>query len=280
MHHDAARRADYYDDPWLYDVLHAPGTAEDVAVIERLARRHVRTARRSTKLNFLEPACGSGRYVIALARRGNRAAGFDLSAGMIAYACERAARLKLSRRATFFEARMERFRAPFPADVAINPINSIRHLGSDRAMRTHLDAVRRALRPGGVGIYIVGISLCAYGLEQETEDVWKARRAGLRVSQVVQYLPPPAAGAHSRRTGDRREQVISHITVRRGESESHVDSTYWLRSYNRAQWERLIDSAGWSVLEVANQEGRRARVREPGYFNYVLAPGKRSVKAR
>ena len=49
------------------------------------------------------------------------------------------------------------------------------------------------------GIYIVGLSLCAYGLEAETEDVWRGRRGRTAVVQVIQYAPPTGSAAGSSR---------------------------------------------------------------------------------
>jgi SAM-dependent methyltransferase len=260
-----SRTADFYADPLVYDVLHAPGTRDDVSALLRIVRQFVRGRR---PLRLLEPACGSGRFVVELAARGHHAAGFDRSARMVTYAKARAKERGLGPRARFFPADMRTFargrRLP-PFDVAFNLINSIRHLPSDAAMVEHLRQVRSALRPGGV--YLVGLSLCAYGLESETEDVWRGARGPLRVTQVVQYLPPPG-----REGSSRNERVVSHMTVtRRGLPPVHVDSTYQLRGYDLEQWRRVAARAGMPVVACVASDGRRrCEPVEPGYYVFAL----------
>ncbi len=261
-----SRTADFYADPLVYDVLHAPGTRDDVAALLRIARRFVPGRE---PLRLLEPACGSGRFVIDLAARGHECTGFDLSSDMIRYANARARERGLGRLARFFVADMRTFvagRRMRPFDVAFILINSIRHLPSDAAMVDHLRQVRSALRPGGV--YLVGLSLCAYGLESETEDVWRGSRGGVSVSQVVQYLPPPGDRGRAR-----NERVVSHMTVtRRGCPPMHLDSTYVLRGYDLAQWRAVTARAGMRIIGCVASDGRReCEPAEPGYFVFALS---------
>lgn len=261
-----SRTADFYADPLVYDVLHAPGTRGDVAALLRMVRRFVPGRE---PLRLLEPACGSGRFVLDLAARGHRCTGFDLSPLMVKYAKARAKERNLGGLATFLAADMRSFadgRRLRPFDAAFNLINSIRHLPSDAAMIDHLRQVRSVLRPGG--IYLVGLSLCAYGLESETEDVWRGRRGPLSVSQVVQYLPPPGREGRAR-----NERVVSHMTVtRRGMEDVHVDSTYPLRGYDLAQWRTVTSRAGMPIVACLASDGRReCTPAEPGYFVFALS---------
>lgn len=275
---DAAQHL--YADPHVYDVLHDDQTASDLRILERLARRAAAIGPGPTlpagPLRWLEPACGSGRYLLALARKGHDAEGFDISPAMVAYARSRARELGLARRARARVARMERFaRAPGSVHIAFNLINSIRHLGSDRALIEHLRRVGRSLHPAGS--YVVGISLSAYGLEQPSEDVWKGKRGPLRVSQVVQFVPPTDA---SRGPWARRERVFSHLTITGAGREEHRDSRYWLRTYNQAQWEACIAKAGLRVALIADGAGVVCLPHEPGYFLYALCPALSAASLR
>lgn len=266
------RHVDFYSIPHLYDILHRRGTASDVRVAMKLQARFV--PRRAGPRTWLEPACGTGRYLRYASRLGIDGVGFDISPTMIRYAT-RAARGRVlagvRRRGAlrFYVARMEDFdrthRVP-RIDLAYNPINTIRHLGSDRAMTDHFRGVSRVLRADGV--YVVGISLCAYGLESPTEDVWSGREGTTRVVQVVQYLPPTG----SRGEAARAERVISHLTVTRRGRERHINSTYALRSYDLTQWESVLDASGMDVVGVTDGDGIDATPMGPGYFLYVLRP--------
>jgi hypothetical protein len=120
------------------------------------------------------------------------------------------------------------------------------------------------------GVYIVGLSLSAYGLESVSEDVWIGTRRGTTVTQVVQYEPPDidATGAAAR-----RERVISHLTItRKGADDEHRDSSYWLRTYNLAQWTALIARSGWHIAATFANTGKRAKPSEPGYFLFAMTP--------
>lgn len=290
-----------YTDPKVYDVLHGPETAGEVRLLRRLA---VRLDCDGAASVWLEPACGSGRLLRAAAKHGVRGYGFDISAPMIEYARESAAKLgerrgrkkaaKTSKTGTanaakpsaaaskapkFFVADMRGFEAaaerefgkPLPkADMAFNLINTIRHLGDDRAMLDHFEAVARVLKPGAA--YVVGISLCSYGNEFESEDVWTGSRGGLRVTQTVQYLP--ASGR--RGEGARAERVISHLTVIDSKAapgepvERHIDETYALRSYDLKQWNELIAKSAVRVAATFDGDGKPIEPSEPGYVLYGL----------
>jgi SAM-dependent methyltransferase len=251
----------FYDDPAIYDLLSSPGTAAEVEGLLSIARRYagMPAGRRGRKLRWLEPACGSGRYLRALAARGDRVCGFDSHATMIAYARARGRRLGIERRARVVEADMRCFAALVGLsqfDVAFNLFNSIRHLESDAALLAHLREMARALRPGG--IYAVGLSLTRYGLDPVEEDVWDARRGGCRVRQVVQYLPPgtgPESASAPVRPA-RFEQVVSHLAIERRSGTEHRDHTYRLRCYDEAQWRRVVGRSPLRWVASVDGSGR------------------------
>lgn len=245
----------FYDQPALYDVLHTAGTAAEVRGLLHVSER----LGLDPAGPWLEPACGSGRYLRAAVARGVRIAGFDLSPAMIDYARERL-RGADGRLYRLGVAGMEGFDAALLApgwrfELAFNPINTIRHLESDAAVLVHLARVRDALRPGGV--YAVGISQSAYGLEQPSEDVWEGKRGPLHVRQVVQYTPPSTPDA------DRFELVHSVLAVTRPGGNTIIPSSYALRCYDRAQWEAIVGASGFEVAGWADEGG--AAIEPPGH---------------
>ena len=263
----------FYSDARVYDILHGPGTLDDLKMLERVERIAARASGGSSgpaamlkqQRTWLEPACGSGRYLLAASKRGRKVIGFDLEPGMIDYCNACAAKLDAAarKRCTFAVADMTDFAAIASAgtvDFAFNLINTIRHLPTDAAMIAHLKQVRATLCRGGV--YVVGISLSAYGLETATEDVWSGKRGTTTVTQVVQYEPPVGA-----RGGSRVERVFSVVTVKSPKGEQQMSSTYGLRTYSRAQWERVIERAGMRVLCTVDGDGHD---HEPGALGYAI----------
>ena len=252
---------DPYAHPGVYDILHTPGTAHEVDLLERLFRTHAPGLRG----RWLEPACGTGRYLRVLAGRGYRGTGIDLDRHMLAYAEQRLRRRGLLGRVRLIEADMAAFADHLPPHshaVAFNLVNSLRHLLDGRQVRQHFDEVRRVLHPDGV--YVVGISFSRYGEEEPSEDLWTARRGNCSVRQVVQYLPPDRQ--------HRREIVLSHLQIDRPSGRQTLDSRYELRSYDERQWDALLRRAGWRRLGAIDDQGRDVAGRILNYQLEVLRP--------
>ncbi len=260
-----------YADAMIYDILHTPGTASELDALERIAARSVRTSpaqSKSDQQSWLEPACGSGRCVRLAASRGTPCVGFDLDEGMIAYANDRLARTDAEVDASAVVADMRTCvddgaipEATF--DFAFNTINSFRHLMSDRDAIAHLEQIARALRPGGV--YAVGLSTTAFGLEFPSEDVWHAARGSVSITQTVQYIPPTGKTG-----GARAERVLSHLMIERPSGIEHRDSTYALRAYSLDQWLALIAESPLGLIEVTDDAGHPCDPGESGYRIYIL----------
>lgn len=259
---------DWYETCSWYDILHGAGTAQEVDGLERVGARFVECSWRGG-MRWLEPACGSGRFLRVIAGRGGVVYAFDRSEAMASYA--RASLERRGLRGRVWVDEMEAFTVPgrVRAHMAFNLINTVRHLMTDESMLAHLACVARALRPGGV--YALGLNLSAYGAERESEDVWVGRRGSCEVTQVVQYLPP------DRRR--RRERVINHLTVVTPRRERHLDNQYDLRSYSGPQWGRLLGASAMAPVGVVDEAGRdHGSVREwlregmSGYGIWVLRP--------
>lgn len=286
-----------YTETVLYDVLMTDGTAHELDLLERFARRYVRPPGRARggggaagrgahaasaaasgaarpwrgpgvppwANRWLEPACGTGRLLRLAAARGRRIAGFDASEAMVDYTRAALRRRGLARRGRAFVADMTDFLGPVrpgSVDFAFNLVNSIRHLGSDRAMLDHFAQMARAVRPGGV--YVVGLSLTDYVNERPDEDLWQGARGRLHVKHLVNYLPPePGPRA-------RAERVISHLTVRRPSGVTHLDAVYDLRCYDEPQWLRLLARSPWERAAVLDIKGRPAAGKKLPYQHEVL----------
>jgi SAM-dependent methyltransferase len=252
-----------YADARIYDILHTPGTAEEVDGLVRTealfshANSHSRL--------WLEPACGTGRYLRVARARGINCLGFDLSADMIDYARTRAARASSNAHERYFVASMCDFARDIhrPVSFAFNLINTIRHLDSDTAMLEHFEQIAQVLSPKG--IYAVGVSLSHYGQENPSEDVWKGARGPCRVRQVVRFTPP---------TRGRKEQVDSRLTVTTPTGRSRHKSTYFLRTYSQKQWLSLIARSHLRLVETVDPNGSPTPVPEVGYAVFLLGPAR------
>lgn len=239
-----------YSDPFVYDIVHADATEEQVTALRRLAAGWDLTPADGV---WLEPACGSGRLLDALAAHGYSVAGFDREPAMVDYA-----RRRLGARGRVELADLVAFVPPFErgsVEVAINLINTIRHLDSDDALLAHLLQIDAALTE--TGRYVVGISLCDYSERLADEDVWRGESEGVSVVQVVQALPPGRK---------REERIISHLIIQREDQAEpeHRDDRYSLRSYSPEEWSDVIERSSLVIDEVFDIFGEPAEL-DVGY---------------
>jgi SAM-dependent methyltransferase len=223
----AYQTLDWYEAPRWYDAIFDVGTATEADFLEGAFARHG-TARVRGARRVLEPACGSGRLVVELARRGWQVTGFDASRAMLDFAAERLTAEGLSAR--LLEARLESFRLPPRFHLAHCLVSTFKYLLSEEHAVAHLNGVAGALVQGG--IYVLGFHLSDYrhgGIERER---WTAQSHGADVTCTIQGWPP------DRRR--RREKVRSRLRVVRGGEEQRFETSWDFRTYDAAQVRRLL----------------------------------------
>lgn len=121
--------------------------AHELPFLERLFEQH-------SVSRVLDTACGTGHHALALAQRGYRAAGADLSAPMIERARQHAAALRLD--VPFAVAGLgelashESVQGAMPWDAALCLGNSLPHLLTGSAVAQALTDFAALLRPGGL----------------------------------------------------------------------------------------------------------------------------------
>jgi SAM-dependent methyltransferase len=216
----------WYDDPEYYDLIFGADTKLEADFIEAVALRL--SGRRCRRV--LEPACGTGRLVVELARRGHDVTGFDLSDASLRFARRRLAAAR--RRARLSRAALQRFSFPRRFDLAHCLVSTFKYLLDEASARHHLRCVARALDKGG--FYLLGIHLSEYGERGLTRERWVARRGEMEVVCNIQVWPP------DRRK--RTERVRSRLVVRRGGATRHLETNWLFRSYGVRQMRSLLKS--------------------------------------
>lgn len=234
-----SRTPAFYSDPALYEIVHADDTADEVWMLDRVAREHG-----GGGLSALEPACGTGRYLAGLRRHGWSVAGYDLSSKMVAYARRRLPGADVRR------GDMVSFKPGRRYDLVFNLLSTFRHLMTDRDALAHLRVSAAALNPGGV--FVLGLDLASYGEDVPDEETWTARRGGRTWRHVMMTLPP------DRRR--RRERIINFVTRPDGRV---LESAYDLRSYDAGELEALLAKSPLTIAAVYDYGGRAARLGGP-----------------
>lgn len=217
----------WYEEPLFYDIIFDTGTRAEGAFLAAVYARFVRSGGR----RVLEPACGTGRLVAELARRGFLVTGFDASDGALRFARRRLRKRKL--RARLVRATMEGFALRGPFDLAHCLVSTFKHLPTEAAARAHLRRIARALAPGG--IYVLGLHLTDYADRARSRERWVADRDGVHVVCTIQGWPP------ERRR--RRERVRCRLVARADGRERRLESEWWFRTYGPRQLRALLRSA-------------------------------------
>lgn len=255
-------RFDLYDHPGWYDILFTRGSAAVVRGLVRVASKWTAPTRRPA---WLEPACGTGRLLLPAARQGLRVTGYDLSPAMVGYTRERLRPFGRSARVVVADmVNAHEILDGARHDLAFTLDNSIRHLSDEAAISRHLESTARLVKR--TGCYVLGLSFHDPARAGVSEDVWTGRRGRTRVTQMVQFEPPPA---RSRR---RHEQVVEHVTIEEAHGVRHHDAVWKLLLIERRQWDRLVAASPWDWVATLDATGSPI---EPGVFDYqwlVLKP--------
>jgi SAM-dependent methyltransferase len=240
---------DWYEAPLYYDIIFDSDTPRECDFLVALMRRHVRDLFPLA----LEPACGTGRLLSELAKRGVRASGFDASDGMIAFARRRLREAGV--RAPVRKAMMQDFRYRKPFDFAFCLVSTFKHLLTEEDAAAHLRCVAAALKPGGV--YALGFHLTDYRRTRPETEQWSAERDGVRVVCTIE------GGAPDART--RLEPVRSLMVVRgRGGETRRFESRWSFRTYNAHEFRTLLKRA--PELEHVETYGFNMRIDRPIAF--------------
>mgnify|MGYP001093532569 CR=1 FL=1 len=163
-----------YDLPEYYDIAFSWDITREIENLQRCFQKHGASPVR----RLLEPACGTGRFLVAFALRGYKLVGYDNNPGMIEYAWRRVAEQGLEDSVEVFVGDMRTAGVGRAFDAAFNPINSLGYLLSDGDVLAHLRNTGNALRKGGV--YIVQLN-CASEMLGSHRGAWVSERGGTRI---------------------------------------------------------------------------------------------------
>lgn len=228
---------DWYDTPLYYDIIFDADSAKEADFMETIMRRHS-GVKGNGPWRVLEPACGTGRLLLALAQRGHKVSGFDANPNMLDYARRRLARKK--RRAELWQDRLEDFSPPSKTrfDLAHCLVSTFKYIQDEEGAVSHLRHVANALRRGG--LYLLGIHLTDYSCVYGDQERWKEERDGIRVVCNTRTWPPDRKS--------RQERLRTRLKITR-EGKTWTQETKWtFRTYDARQVRSLLKKV--SALEL------------------------------
>lgn len=225
----------WYDYPQYYDLAFRDVTKDEARFLEAAFDKYAL----HPVHRILEPACGSGRLVAEMASRGYDVEAFDLSEPALRYLRQRLRRRGLT--AHVFRADMTDFSLEQPVDAAFCTMNTFRHLLTEEAARSHLQAVARAVVPGG--LYILGLHVFPPDADNECVERWSAKHGTTRVTVTLRATP-----LNLRK---RLERIRISMRVHKRNESFRLQDEFALRTYTARQLRRLLASAPqWEPLDV------------------------------
>lgn len=225
----------WYDHPHYFDLIFRDETEAEVEFFQQAFERFVP----GTVRRLLEPGCGSGRLVVAMAALGYEVTGLDLSQPMLDYLEMRLREENLTAQAVVGDMTAMQFDQEF--DAAFCTFNTFRHLTDKQDAISHLRSVADNLRDGG--IYILGLHLIPKDADPNCTEKWKASDADVKLKAKLKVID------FNRKT--RQEQLRVTIKAKRSDGEVHrLESEFPLRIYTPKQAKKLLAKVN-DVFEIA-----------------------------
>lgn len=228
--------ASWYDHPQYFDMVFRNETAAEVKFFEQAFDRFA--SGRVKRL--LEPGCGSGRLVAAMAARGYDVTGLDLSQPMLDYLARRLKRRGLKGHLVRGDMTSMQFNGKPKFDSAFCTFNTFRHLTEESDAVAHLRSVADNLRSGG--LYILGMHLIPMDADPECTERWQAAHGGTKVNVTLRVID------FNRNTRKEMLRVSVKAQKRSGKVE-RIRSEFPLRIYTPAQARRMFQKVN-DVLEI------------------------------
>ena len=209
-----------YDHPKYYDLAFRAESLKETRFLIGCFHRFVRFRVQSV----FEPACGTGRVLLKLAKSNFTVGGNDINPHAINYCRTRFKRHRLNARLAI--ADMRNFHLSYAVDSAFNLVNTVRHLPTQAAFEAHLHAVAQTLRKDGV--YILGLHLVPKRYRwRGLVDAWHVQHGRLRLKVAQQTI--------ALNLDTRRERIQSTIDIIRPLKRQRLIDEFDLRTYSLDQ---------------------------------------------
>jgi SAM-dependent methyltransferase len=218
----------YSDEAELYDIAFGWDVSEEAAwLVERLGPE--------CRI-VLEPGCGSGRMLEALAAHGLEVVGLDISESMLALARARGGKV--------VRADMRNFDLGRRFDGAVCPISTVGLVGT-KGLASHLEAMARHLERGGR--YLVQQGVFPSDAELWRSE-WEAERDGVRLHVVWEAV--------DRDPAQLRERSRSRVEVLGGPRAGEVvEDEHEIAFWTVEAWRNAIAASPFT--QTACYEDRR-----------------------
>lgn len=167
-----------YNLPQYYNIAFSWDLSKEIKLFQELFNKYIPFEVK----NILEPACGTGRFLVCLPKYGYHITGYDNNISMIDYAKKQITNAGFQNKATAIVEDMKTARFKEKFDIAINSINSLGYLLSDNDIIKHFYNTGESLKKEG--IYIVHLACAWNKLKTNEDEGWIMERDRIRVKTI------------------------------------------------------------------------------------------------
>ncbi|MEM3466570.1 MAG: class I SAM-dependent methyltransferase [Candidatus Jordarchaeales archaeon] len=195
---------------------------------------------------ILEPACGSGVFLLAFPRYGYQVVGYDISPEMVEYANEKIRRAGLQSMAKAVVGDMANMKFSEKFDAAIIAINSLGYLQTDDKLLSHFKCMSESLVDGG--LYIVELSCACQNIENERrpDETWVAEEGSVKVEAT--WRP------YRYDTTKKLRYVNFKMKVQDSGRVFELEEEHVLRLWYYDDLKKLAEESGFSIKAIYTQE--------------------------
>ncbi len=230
--------SNWYDFPKYYDVAFSHEMHDELAFLKAICRAY----NYKGDLHLLEPACGTGRLLVPLAKAGYKCTGIDINPNSLKYLREKLQRQGLE--AAVLQSDISDFKLNSTFDIAYCTVDSFRHLLTEKAALSHLASVARALNMNG--IYILGMHLLN-GKDIHSRIVhWTHSRGRLLLKTSMSMV-----ALNKKKRRETLKVVMQPVTKEKKEKHKFQ---YDLRTYTLKQFQSLLAKSGSFRIITAYNE--------------------------
>lgn len=207
--------------------------------------------------SVLEVACGTGRVLLPIARRGVSITGIDRSPAMLDRCRKRLAEEDedVQRRVTLHQADMRDFDLAETFALAIVPFRPLQHLLTVGEQLSTLRSIHRHLDPGGHLVFDVFNPHIARLAGGATDEIQDTPEVALPDGSSFHRTGRVTAVRIGEQIGD--SELVYYVTLPGGETERRVHE-FQMRWYWRHEVEHLLERSGFALEAVFGNFDRSA----------------------
>lgn len=169
-----------YDFPKYYNVAFSWDNSNEIDLFQMIFEKYVPYEVK----NILEPASGSGRFLMSFPKYKYYITGYDNNRRMVAYAQKRIFNAGLQDCAKAIQGDMKSIKFKDKFDAAFNSINSIGYLLSDSEIISHFRNTGKSIKKGGIYIIQLACATDKFGIYETENEGWVLEKDGIRVKTI------------------------------------------------------------------------------------------------